>query len=159
MLTVAIHRYQHLDVLLPGIGKGRDQGSTVTAIDGMREDFQARQTCQNVGGAISGAVVDDQNARAVTTDLLNDALNVRRFVVDRNGREKLHDRGVPWEGAMGPCTFFILRRSSLAGAADWQQRLPLLVEQSGESCICGCQNGGAHPRSTPRRLPGGVPWL
>src|SRR5262249_52969222 len=90
VLAVAVHRHQHIDLLVDGVGKRGDQGGTVTAVLRMRDDGEILLPCQQLGGAIGPAVVDNQDAGRVTADLGENVFEVPLFVVDRNGGKNVH---------------------------------------------------------------------
>src|SRR5262249_16392877 len=63
---------------------------TVAAVLRVGDDGQAFFAGQQIRGAVRGAVVDDQDVRAMTAYLAEDGVQMTLFVVNRNGRENLH---------------------------------------------------------------------
>ena len=77
VLAVAVHRHQHVVVVIQRVVERRDQGRPVAAVLRVRHDMQARLGASSRGGAVGRAVVDDEDVGAVSADLGEDAMDVR----------------------------------------------------------------------------------
>jgi hypothetical protein len=87
VLAVAVHRHQHLVLLLDGEPERADDRRPVSAVGRVGDAEQLRLGVEQLRGVVGGPVVHDEDARRVPPGLGEDRGDVPGLVVHRDGGE------------------------------------------------------------------------
>ena len=88
MLTIAINRDQHVITVFQCELKCGPECGTISLILGMSHHLDTGLPGQHLGSAIGRPIIHHQDIRAVAADLLENPVNVRRLVIDRQGGQQ-----------------------------------------------------------------------
>ncbi len=90
VLFVAVHGEDPVIMMGGGKVEGVDEGLAVAAVDGVGEGADIFDGAEELGGAVGGAVVDDEDGVAVLLDFGEDGDDVFFFIEDGNGDQEFH---------------------------------------------------------------------